>query len=68
MAPEEIKAKFTPDQIREKVLNNVWDVCNQDGGYLWNLIEWAHRDYNEEDYLSDFISMELEDAFAREEV
>jgi len=61
---EQIKAKYTPEQIRQKVLDNVWDVCDQDGGYLRNLIEWAHRDYKAEDYLNDFVSMELEDQFA----
>ena len=57
---EQIKAKYTADEIRQKVLDNVWDVCNNDGDYLWNLIEWAHRDYKADDYLDDFISMELD--------
>ena len=58
---EEVKAKYTADQIREAVLDNVWNTCNEDGGYLENLIEWAHRDYTDADYLDDFITMDLQE-------
>ena len=56
---ERIKAKYTPDQIREAVLNCVYDSAMNDGDYLYNLLTWAHRDYTDTDYLDDFISMDL---------
>jgi hypothetical protein len=50
---------LTPAQIKQAVLDQVFDSCTNDADYLANLIEWAHRDYKNEDYENDFIAMEL---------
>lgn len=65
MTVDQIKAKYSPEEIRERVLDRVWNSCNEDGGYLDNLIRWAHRDYTDEDYISDFISMDLDDVSSK---
>jgi hypothetical protein len=57
---EQIKARYSPQEIRMLVLDQVWNSCNEDGDYLTNLIDWAHRDYKAEDYINDFISMDLD--------
>ena len=50
---------LTPEQIKKAVLDQVVDSCMNDMDYLYNIITWAHRDYTEADYESDFISMDL---------
>ena len=45
---------MTKDEIRQAVLDHAWQSCNDDGGYLANLIEWAYRDYTEADYLEEY--------------
>lgn len=52
---------LTPSQIKQAVLDQVFDSCMNDADYLANLIEWAHRDYKNEDYENDFITMGLKD-------
>lgn len=48
-------------QIKNAVLNNVFEICQNDADYLSNLIEWAYRDYTKEDFLDDFLTMGLDD-------
>ena len=56
----EAKAKgLSDDDIKEMVLNDAFDSANQDGDYLYNLIEWAYRDYTTEDYQNDFVQQGL---------
>jgi hypothetical protein len=56
----EAKAKgLTDDDIKEMVLNDAFDSANQDSDYLYNLIEWAYRDYKTEDYHNDFVQQGL---------
>jgi hypothetical protein len=56
----EVKAKgLTDNDIRQKVLEDVFDSANNDGDYLWGLIEWAYRDYTQEDYNNDFVQQDL---------
>jgi len=47
------------DAIKQAVLDNVFNTCQNDTLYLWNLIEWAHRDYTDADYQDDYNTMEL---------
>lgn len=42
------------DKIKQAVLDQVFQSCQADGDYLYNLIEWAHKDYTEQDYLDDY--------------
>lgn len=51
----------TAEEIKKDVLDQAWQSCMDDGGYLANLIEWAYRDYTEEDYLDEYKSMGLDD-------
>lgn len=50
----------SPQQIRKEVLDAAWESANGDGAYLENLIEWAYRDYKDDDFLSDWLTMELD--------
>ena len=54
---EKLKA-LDPQKVREAVLDQVFESCLNDPGYLENLIEWAHRDYSEADYLKDYLAMQ----------
>jgi hypothetical protein len=47
------------DKIKQAVLDQVFQSCQDDGDYLYNLIEWAHKDYTEQDYLDDYDTMRL---------
>lgn len=47
------------DEIKQAVLENVFDICQNDADYLWHLIEWAHRDYTDADYQDDYNTMGL---------
>jgi hypothetical protein len=49
---------MTEEQIREAVINHVFECCMEDGDYLWNVIVWAHRDYTAQDYYNDFLQMQ----------
>jgi len=52
---------LTDDDIRQKVLDDVYNSACNDGDYLYNLIEWAYRDYTQEDYNNDFVQQGLGD-------
>ena len=49
------------DKIKKAVLDQVFQSCQDDGDYLYNLIEWAHRDYKPGDYFSDYTTMGLDE-------
>ena len=55
----EVKSRYTNDDIRLKVLEDAWNSAQYDGDYLWNLIEWAYRDYSQDDFDNDFIQQGL---------
>lgn len=50
---------LTDQEIKEAVLSQAWDSCMNDGGYLYNTLEWAYRDYTPEDFRNEFLEMGL---------
>ena len=55
----EAKTRFGDDERRLMVMEDAFNSAQNDNDYLWNLIEWAYRDYQQDDFDNDFIQQGL---------
>ena len=51
----------TSDAMKQAVLDNAFNTCQNDPAYLVNLIEWAYRDYTGGDFQDEYYQVTNED-------